>query len=166
MIKDSKDKLCIIARHDGNRPKKSWYVVQVDWNETSMADAESRGRYHVCWYIRHYKDAEEMKVSECRFWPEIHQVRADGELGPMKVVRPGKCSPAMLKRMKSEWYQQEINLFNECIVGPFDFTTIDKHTHRIGDAVWEELRRRANPDEVEVSLLDCVAPLPMWKRGG
>jgi hypothetical protein len=163
-IEKSKDKLFIIAENSGNRPKKDWFLVQVDWDETVMARAKSKGRYHCRWYVRHHKDSATRLVSECRFWPEIHEFKPGGHFGALQLVKPSKAIEQLLEDRDWAWYQREINLFADHIVGPFNFTTINKETHRIDPSVWNELRTKSNPSEVDLLSLDRLIQLDSWKR--
>ena len=163
-IQASKDKLFVVARQEGNKPKKTWYVVQVDWDETVMKEAKSFGRYHVRWYIRQHEDCKKKVVSKCRFWPEIHEMKTQDVLGAMKPMRPSKCIESVLARRDLFWYQRKINLFADYIVGPFNFFTDGKETHHIHPSIWNELRSKADPAEVDVLTIDRKVPLPQWKR--
>ena len=163
-VEASKDKLFIIAEHSGNRPKKDWFIVQVDWDETVMTKAKSKGLYHCRWYIRHHKDCTSRRISECRFWPEIHEFMPGGYLGAIQLVKPSKAIDQVLEEKDWAWYQREINLFTDHIVGPFDFATINKETHRISSSVWNELRTKVNSSEVDLLSLDRLVQLDSWKR--
>ena len=165
-VEGSKDKVFIIAVPNGNKPKKDWFVVQVDWDETNMEEAKSKGRYHVRWYIRHFKDSQDRLVRNCRFWPEIHEMRPNDVLGAMQIVKPSKCLEAgkFLEKKKWVWYQQKVNLFADHIVGPFDFAIINGEPYRVSPDTWSQFRSKADASEVNLLNLDTQDPLPTWKR--
>ena len=165
-VKNSKDKLFIIARHVGDRPKKDWFIVQVDWDETVEEDAKTKGIYHCRWYMRYYFDAPKRPVSQCRFTPEIHELLPNDVLGAMRVMKLSDKIEDKLKKTKCVWYQQKVSLFAEHIVGPFDFVTINKELHRISPSVWNQLRMYANTTQVDLLNLDRVEPLDSWRRSG
>ena len=163
-IQQSKDKLFIIAQHVGDRPRKDWFVVQVDWDETIESEAKSQGIYHVRWYVRHYIDANTKPVSQCRFWPEVHELMENDVLGAMRPMRPSGTMDNKLHKNNWAWYQQKIHLFADHVVGPFDFVTINNKTHHISSTVWDLFRAQADPLQVDLLNLDRVEPLNEWKR--
>ena len=152
-----------IAKHV---KKKDWFIIQVDWDETVPTEAKLNGIYHVRWYVRCYDDASKKLVSQCRFWPEVHELMENDVLGAMQVVRPSSLIDRKLQKNKWVWYQQKINLFADHIVGPFDFVTINNKTHHISQMTWDQFRARADPLQVDLLNLDRVEPLNSWKRSG
>lgn len=163
-IKQSKDKLFIIARRMGDRPKKDWFLVQVDWDESTGSNAISKGIYHVRWYIRSFQDSGRRTVSRCRHWPEVHEMLPNDVLGPMRVVRPSAQLETKLQKNKWFWYEQKINLFSEHIVGPFNFVKINNESHHVDPLIWQQLRRSVDQALVDISNLDRIEPLSSWKR--
>ena len=163
-IQESKDKLFVIARHVGDRPIKDWFIVQVDWDESTEEEAKSKGIYHVRWYMRHHIDATRRPVCQCRFWPEVHELLPNDVLGAMRVLKPSNSIDIRLQKEKWVWYQKKLNLLAEQIVGPFDFVTINKEPHRIPRWVWNYLHTQADSKRIDVSNVDRVEPLAEWKR--
>ena len=162
--KESKDKLFIIAKTVGDKPRKDWFIVQVDWDETIEDEAKTKGLYHVRWFMRHYIDASRRIVSECRFWPEVHELLPNDVLGAIQVVRPSERIEQVLMKKKWVWYQQKMNLFVEHIVGPFNFSIINREPNRVDPTIWNQLRMKASPTEVDLSNLHQIEPLNSWKR--
>ena len=148
----------IIKANPQGRPKMDWYVVQVVWPETVETKAKAEGIYHVRYYVRNSTDSNTRATTACRFWPEIHEYDAQGDFGKMRMVAPQKAD-TFLKRSGYGWYQKEVNLGTDAIIGPFDFVTIRNEHHRISLATWSNLRRQANSTEVDLLDLDRVSPL-------
>jgi hypothetical protein len=99
-------------------------------NETA---ARQFGLYNVCWYMRHHTDSKTHLQRNCRFWPEIHEIDQDGYFGKIYPIRPGTVQSQLNKYPSTlGWYNMEINIIEDGLVGPFDFTTINKQTHYVG----------------------------------
>ena len=125
----------------------TWYVVQVDLDETDPLVAKDWGVYHVKWYIRHHEDAKSMLQCNCRFWPEIHEIIPDGGFGPLYPVSPHKVAKTLEKQgNRFGWYQLDINLAENGLVGPFDFAP----NHKIPNAAWDQLRIKAAEQKLDV----------------
>lgn len=145
----SKDKLFIIQVKTDEHAKKDWFVVQVVWDGTSETQARNTGVYHVRWYACNISDSKSRVVTNCRFWPEIHQSDSDGRPKKHMVVPPAKTE-RVLKKSGHGWYQKKINLLTDALVGPFDFARINSESHRILPQTWSSLRQEANPKEVNL----------------
>ena len=98
----------IIKANPQGHPKMDWQVVQVAWSETVATKAKTDGTYHVLYYVRNSEDSKTRSVTMCRYWPEIHEFDAQGNLGKMKMVAPTKTDN-WLKRSGYGWYQKEVN---------------------------------------------------------
>jgi len=98
-----------------------------------------------------------MKVRECAYWPEIHHFLADGEtMGRMAPTHPKKVDHLLqTKSFRFMWYQDDLNLFDLKLVGPFDF---DKG-HKVPDAAWKELLALAEQRKVYVGNVNRIIPL-------
>jgi hypothetical protein len=53
----------------------------------------------------------------------------------------------------------EINLIEDGLVGPFDFTTINKQTHYVGKAQWKQLELATMKHLIDVSDINMIIPL-------
>ena len=160
-IQSSKDKLFFIRRQLYGEQLERWYLVQVDLNETDPHAAKQVGRYHCKWYVRHADDSREMATRNARFWPEIHVIR-DGVLAEMILVRPNKVTTFLRDKgsRKYAWYQDEVSLGEDRLVGPFDFKsgTQDRpRQHCVDSAQWDELLKFS--ETVDTSMVDVVDPL-------
>ena len=160
-IQLSKDKLFFIKRQLYGEQSARWYLVQVDLDETDPHAAKQVGRYHCKWYVRHVDDSREMATRNARFWPEIHVIR-DGVLAEMILVRPNKVATFLRDkgRQKYVWYQDEVSLAEDQLVGPFDFksgTQDQPRQNRVDSAQWDELLKFS--ETVDTSMVDVVDPL-------
>ncbi len=91
-VKASKDKVFIVIMERYGDLKKSWHVAKVDWDETDHDIAREKGRYHMLFYVRSFKDSKKLKVKDCQYWPEIHEFKKDGKtMGVMAPTSPGKA---------------------------------------------------------------------------
>ena len=101
-------------------------------------------------------------MSECRYWPEIHELLPNDQVGALRVVSPGKVDATLKKRKDWAWYQQEIDLWSEHLVGPFDFSKINREGHRVGVEEWFRLRNVAHGKNIDVDSLDRCVPLESY----
>jgi hypothetical protein len=53
----------------------------------------------------------------------------------------------------------EINFIEDGLVGPFDFTTINKQTHYVGKAQWKQLELATMKHSIDVSDINMIIPL-------
>jgi hypothetical protein len=53
----------------------------------------------------------------------------------------------------------EINLIEDGLVGPFNFTAINKQTHYIGKAQWKALELAATKHLIDVSDINMIISL-------
>lgn len=135
----SKDKLFIIQLRIEPQRLHNWYIVKVDWENTDALKAQQEGIYHCIWLIPRPADAEKRPRSQCRYWPEVHQRRQNGQLGKLQPVDPGKISQQFLTKQKLALYAYDTNLLTDALIGPFNFTRIEKEPNRIDPAIWQQL---------------------------
>ena len=77
-------------------------------------------------------------------------------MGPIVPMKPGKVGKLLLdKPHRYMWYQDTINLFQNRVVGPFDF----EDGHRVPAAVWTELLKKAPDHNLYVGAVNRVVPL-------
>ena len=108
-------------------------------------------------YLRAYHDSKKKKVKDCAYWPEIHEFKRDGQtMGPIVPVKPVKVGKLLTdKPHRYMWYQDTINLFQNRVVGPFDFEA----GNRVPDAVWKELLSKAQDLNLYVGAVNRVVAL-------
>ena len=155
----SKDKLFIIKMGTNENQKKDWYIVQVNWDDTSEEQAILYGKYKLQWLVPHETDAKRRRRRDCRYWKEIHMKKGNGELGPMRMISPAKATPEYIKEQGWIVYEWEMNLLDIRLVGPFNYANISKEANRIHNDEWKLLKEKANPKEVDITTMDRVIPL-------
>ena len=86
----------------------------------------------------------------------IYEWRSDETFGDMVIVRPDKVDKTIEKNPRTRaWYELQINLAEDGIIGPFDF----EPNHRIGDIIWSNLTTEAELHDIDTSDLDKIIPL-------
>ena len=161
-INESVDKLMIIKRQDERNKRATWYVIQVDLDETNERRARKTGEYHVRYYIRHFTDAKKRLSRNCRYWPLIREIKPDGSFGDIVVIRPGKVDETLTKKVYTRgWYQSEANLAEDGLAGPFNFSNRQGETHRIDEGVWKALEEHeeVKNGRVDIDDLSQITPL-------
>jgi hypothetical protein len=158
-VKASKDKLFIIQMRVETRPRANWYVVQVMWDETSEKRARTEGKYVLRWYLPHHIESKKRIRKNCRWWPEIHEKRPDGSQGRIRMINPSKATKEYVQSNNWEFYEWEMDLFKDKLVGPFNFTRENNENNRIPLKIWQELEKVADPNTVYLGNLRRVEPL-------
>ena len=64
---------------------------------------------------------------ECRFCPEMRMEDHDGPLGKMFSVIPSKVHNMLQENQTSVWYQDDISMSDNRLVGTFQFGTIGEN---------------------------------------
>jgi hypothetical protein len=83
------------------------------------------------------------------------------EFGAIVMVRPEKVSEVLTKKPHTRnWYQEGMNLAEDALVGPFDFTTIKGDRYRVAIEYWNNLVARAKDFEVDARDTTAITPLP------
>ena len=155
-LEQSRDKVVIIKVQDETTHKWNWYAAQVDWDESTEHEAKSQGVYRLRWLVPHHMDSKRLRRRDCRYWPEIHEVTKKGNLGRMCFLTPAKATRQEVERQGWAFYEWDVNLASDLIVGPFDLCTINNIPFRISEQVWTKLKDAADPLNIDVSNLDCV----------
>jgi hypothetical protein len=159
-IRNSKDKLFFIRRLEPGKTIADWHLVQVDLDETNPKQAKKIGQYHVRYYIRHYQQAKTKPIRECKQWPLIREMKGE-EFGAIIMVRPEKVDEVLAKRPNTRnWYQEGMNLAEDSLVGPFDFTKINGDRHRVAFEHWNKLTTLSKDYEVDARDVTAITPLP------
>ena len=68
----------------------NWYLVQMDLNhkDDTWERFRQTGKARVIWQVREAVNSKKLPQSKCRYWPEIHLVKRNGDMGKMVQVRP------------------------------------------------------------------------------
>ena len=148
------DKLFIIKRpNDTNRSNSvSWYLVQVDLEETNNRQAKTSREHHLKYYLRNVMDAKKKIVRNCRHWPLIRAIKQPrGEFEDIIVLRPKKVDETLAKKPYTRgWYQGTVNLVERVLVGPFNFS-IDPPGQISHPSGYMDSTRREKPSRVRKS---------------
>jgi len=157
-METSQDKLYFIQEKDTGEMTATWYLVQVDIEETKRKRAQQIGEYHVRWMIKNDPQAKTKKTRHCAFWPLIRELLPNGYFGAIVMFRPQKALPILEKKpYKYAWYQREINLAELRLHGPFNF---DSH-FTIADTDWEALKQAATTPGTHVDISDINRIVPL-----
>jgi hypothetical protein len=63
-----------------------------------------------------------------------------GEFGDIIMLRPNKVDEVLAKRQYTRgWYQGKVNLAEQAIIGPFNFSIDQNEQNRIHPDIWQEL---------------------------
>jgi hypothetical protein len=157
-LKNSRDKLMIIKLRTVPKQKADWYIVQIDWDNSEEEKAETKGIYMAKWLIPHHTDSKTRQLAQCRFWHEIHELLPNGDLGPViRMVAPPKATEDYLEKMNWDFYEWEVDLTQDGLLGPFDYCTVRKERFHIPSEVWKSLIDRVDPEAVDLSNIYRVA---------
>jgi hypothetical protein len=140
-----------------------WFVVQARLTDDDPVETRNEGTYTVRFFNREHSNSKERQQCNCRYWPEIHLLRQNGMLGQIIPIRPGRADIVLKERPhKYKAYEQDINLCDSALVGPFDFA-VPKHYqqegHRIAFEEWEELKMAAARHNLDVSDIEETVPV-------
>jgi hypothetical protein len=76
------------------------------------------------------------------------------------MVRPEKVDKLLASKPSTRgWYQDDINIAEDKIVGPFDFEQIDRTPHRIPERHWNSLIKESLHNNIDVTDVNKVTPL-------
>ena len=156
--RQSRDKLFIIQMRVEPNPKYSWYVTQVDWDNTYEKAAKEQGIYHLKWLIPHHIDVKKRIRRECRYWPEVHELDSEGALGTMRPLNPSKATREYLDKQGWAFYAYDMNLLKDRLVGPFDFDRINEEPNRINNEVWQQLMTHKQAGHLNLRSVNNVVP--------
>ena len=120
-IRKSRDRLFFIKHIADTTRVPKWYAVQVQLDDDTTEERDE-GTYNVWFLIRELANSKERIQRNCRYYPEVHQLRNDGTMGPIIQIRPGRVTTALAENpTKYRIYEQRINLLEHALAGPFDF---------------------------------------------
>jgi hypothetical protein len=160
-INASTDKLFFIKRQDPGNQQADWHLIQIDEDETDPQKAKRLGEYHARYYIREYENSKKRRVMDCRYWPLIRELRADGNFGAIVMIRPNKVEEILAKKPYTRgWYQHGVNIAEDGIVGPFNFDTINGEANRIEQKYWTELLEASKEHDIYALDIKKVTPIP------
>ena len=115
------------------------------------------------WQVREAIDSKKLPQNKCRYWPEIHVVKRNGDMGKMVQVKPKNVKKYMSKRQREKliFYEDELDILRHKIVGPFGFQPpSDKNrAHTVAERYWDQLVVLGPLFGVDVSTVTSVVPL-------
>jgi hypothetical protein len=123
------------------------------------------GDYHVRFYVRNAADAKKRLVCNCRYWPLVYEIRHDGHFGQMISVQPNKVDEVLRnKPLTRGWYQMEVNIAEDGLIGPFNFTKQQDgkttETHIIRADIWKALEAEVRDETLEIDISDVRTRQP------
>ena len=134
----------------------------MDWNERDPQLTDQFGVYRIRWWRQHLDDATSRSLVDCRFWPDVWTLKADGNFGHVHAVRPERAVAATTDDSTLHWRCGDVSLAEDLIVGPFDFSqvrlpmqghkrrAVSEH-NRVDDVYWKLLSERSPQFGVDVS---------------
>ena len=162
-IRKSRDKLFFIKYTIDTTNTPRWYIVQAKLSDDDDETTRNEGQYTVWFYIREHTNSKTRQLRNCRYWPEVHQLRPNGRMGQIIPIRPGRVD-TLIKEQPTKYkvFEQTLNLCEAGLVGPFDFA-VPKHyqqeANRIAFEEWEELKAAAQQHGLDVSDIEEIIPL-------
>ena len=77
------------------------------------------------------------------------------------MIRPNKVDKILAKKPFTRWwYQHEVNIAEDGIVGPFNFDTMSGEANRITQKYWTELLEAAKEQDIHATNIKKVTPIP------
>ena len=162
-IRKSRDKLFFIKHIIDTTNTPRWYVVQAQLKDDEDTTTRDEGNYKVRFYIREHANSKTRQLRNCRYWPEIHELRPNGMLGKIAPIRPGKVEKVLEDQAhKFRAYEDTINLCENTLVGPFNFALprdYQNEANRIEFEQWEDLKIAAADHGIDTSDIEEIIPL-------
>jgi hypothetical protein len=161
-IKSNHDKMAFIWHQHPGSVIKRWYLVKILWSDHQEDDFLRTGMVPVRFYVRHFDDSKRSYVEQCRYWPEIHEKKRNGDMGKLVLCKPAKVQKLLQKVDRYEAYDLEINLQDRYLVGPFNFAhpkEMNNVHHRVYAKHWDALKVSSICEEVDISNLGQIQPL-------
>jgi RNase H-like domain found in reverse transcriptase/Integrase zinc binding domain/Reverse transcriptase (RNA-dependent DNA polymerase) len=150
------------------KEKQDWWLVRVDWNKTLKAEALNQGIYHVKWYVRNEPDSRKLPMKECRYWPMIQKFRNGSFCEGAIMIKPQKWEEMISNSDESQLnvgqYQRKINLFEQRLVGPFEFSAINHKPYGVADEMWKALVKQAQCRGIAATNITEIHPLDSVSR--
>ena len=142
--------------------KTSWQLIQVDLDKTYTPSAKSTGTYMAHRFRLHPEDTPSRAPVDCRFTPDIWEWMPDQNEHVPRFVKHKRYAVASQKNKNLKWPFLLINLAQDLITGPIDFTPRKPpiysqqgppETYRIANSHWSILEDRAHEFQLDVSNL-------------
>ena len=149
--------------------KYHWKLGQVVTKESNPHAMKTYGQYRMRWFIPNSTDTETLPTIDCQFWAEFRLLRADLSLGRRQaIIKPSKAEGRLRDSTTMVWPQDDVNLAEDRIVGPFNFekrrtpgsgrTKAGSYTNLIPEEAWNKLERLAGSSCVDASQIRLPPP--------
>jgi len=160
-IDESTDKLFFVRSKQNG--KYHWKVGQVVTKDSNPHAMKTYGQYRMRWFIPNSTDAETLSTTDCQFWADFRTLQSDLSLGRQAIVKPSKAEGRLRDSTAMIWAQDDVNLAEDRIVGPFNFekrripgpgrTKTVSNTSFIPEATWNKLERLAGISSIDASQI-------------
>ena len=77
----------------------------------------------------------------------------------MRFVTPAKATRNYVSHQGWSFYEWDVDLSKDLLVGPFELQIVGKEPNRIPTTVWQDLEQVAHKAKMDTSDLDMVTPL-------
>ena len=169
-IAQSKHKLFLIAApltpwEPTTAPKTTWQLIQVDWDQTYAPSAKNDGTYATRRFKLNPDDTPVRAPVDCCFSPDVWEWMPDQGKHVPRAVKQERVALALQRNHNLKWPLIQINLTEDLIVGPFDFSTRKPPVYlpdgplelaRIANAHWNILEDCAHEFHIDTSNLRTV----------
>ena len=173
----SKHKLFVIAAsptpwEPTTTAKSTWQLIQVDWDQTYTPSAKQNGIFSTRRYRINPDDIFNRAPVDCRFSPDVWEWMPDQRKHVPRYVKRERLTLALQKNQNLKWPLTQVNLAEDLIVGPFDFSTRKPPAYlqdgppepdRIANAHWNILEDRAREFHIDTSNLRTVPQKSTFK---
>ena len=140
---------------------KRWYLVQAPAGPLPEDFLQTK-KLLVRWYVRHFKDSRTKIIQDCRFWPEIHELKANATFGRIVPINPTRVGARLKRDHNIAAYEKVVDLDVHLLHGPFNWFDKDEGAtlcNTIHPRDWVALKVQARKEDVDISDLDTVVPL-------
>ena len=145
----------------------TWQLIQVDWDKTNTLSAKTDGTYLARRFRLNPEDVSSRAPVDCRFSPDTWEWLPDEHKHVPRYVKHDRFALASQKNPHLKWPLRPINLAQDLIAGPIDFTprkppvyTQDgpPESHRIANTHWSILEDRAREFRIDTTNIRRTPP--------
>jgi len=153
------------SKQDEKYHWKFGQVVTQDYNPHAM---KTYGQYRMRWFTPSNTDSVTLPAVNCQFWAEFRTLKSDLSLGTQIVLKPSKAEGMLRDSTAMIRTQDDVNLSEDRIVGPFNFEKrrtpgsgrpkMVSKTNFIPKAAWNKLEQLAGISGVDASQIRLPPP--------
>jgi len=105
---------------------------------------------------------------DCRYWPEIHELRTNRIMGTIIPVRPGRVTKVLDTQSHIyKAFKQNINLISQSLAGPFNAENLREQDNKADRVLTKEgvklqstaQRHQINTDNICTIPLTCITTI-------